>query len=94
MINIATIKPLDEETILHSIKKTKCAVTCEEHQILGGLGGSIAQLSAKNLPIPIEFVGVDDKFGESGKPMDLMKKYQIDRNSIYNAVINVLKKKI
>ena len=57
-------------------------------------GCSIAQLSAKKLPIPIEFVGVNDKFGESGKPMDLMKKYQIDRNSISNAVINVLKKKI
>ena len=94
VINITTIKPLDEEAILNSIQKTKCAVTCEEHQILGGLGGSIAQLSAKKLPIPIEFVGVNDKFGESGKPMDLMKKYQIDRNSIYNAVINVLKKKI
>ena len=94
VINITTIKPLDEEAILKSIQKTKCAVTCEEHQILGGLGSSISQLSAKQLPIPIEFVGVNDKFGESGKPMDLMKKYQIDRNSIANAVINVLKKKI
>jgi len=93
VINITTIKPLDEEAILDSIKKTKCAVTCEEHQILGGLGGSIAQLSAKNMPIPLEFVGVNDKFGESGKPMDLMKKYQIDKNSIINAVMNVLKKK-
>ena len=94
MINITTIKPLDQEAILKSIQKTKCAVTCEEHQILGGLGSSIAQLTAKQLPVPIEFVGVNDKFGESGKPMDLMKKYQIDRNSIANAVINVLKKKI
>ena len=94
VINITTIKPLDQEAILKSIQKTKCAVTCEEHQILGGLGSSIAQLTAKQLPVPIEFVGVNDKFGESGKPMDLMKKYQIDRNSIANAVINVLKKKI
>ena len=94
VINITTIKPLDEEAILKSIQKTKCAVTCEEHQILGGLGSSISQLTAKQLPVPIEFVGVNDKFGESGKPMDLMKKYQIDRNSIANAVINVLKKKI
>ena len=93
VINITTIKPLDEKSILDSIQKTKCAVTCEEHQILGGLGGSIAQLSAKNMPIPLEFVGVNDKFGESGKPMDLMKKYQIDKNSIINAVMNVLKKK-
>ena len=93
VINITTIKPLDEKSILDSIQKTKCAVTCEEHQILGGLGGSIAQLSAKNMPIPLEFVGVNDKFGESGKPMDLMKKYQIDENRIINAVMNVLKKK-
>jgi len=93
VINITTIKPLDEQAILKSIQKTKCAVTCEEHQILGGLGSSISQLSTKQLPVPIEFVGVNDKFGESGKPMDLMKKYQIDRNSIANAVINVLKKK-
>ena len=77
----------------NSIKKTKCIVTCEEHQILGGLGSSIAQVSTKHMPVPIEFVGVDDKFGESGKPMDLMKKYKIDRESIYNSVINVIKRK-
>ena len=65
LINIATIKPLDQKTILESIKKTKCIVTTEEHQILGGLGCSIAQLVAKNQPTPIEFVGVDDSFGES-----------------------------
>ena len=93
IINITTIKPLDIEFILNSIKKTKCIVTCEEHQILGGLGSSIAQVSTKHMPVPIEFVGVDDKFGESGKPMDLMKKYQIDRESIYNSVINVIKRK-
>ncbi len=93
IINITTIKPLDTEAVLHSIKKTKCIVTCEEHQILGGLGSSIAQVSTKHLPVPIEFVGVNDKFGESGKPMDLMKKYQIDSDSIYNAVINVIKRK-
>ena len=93
IINITTIKPLDIEFILNSIKKTKCIVTCEEHQILGGLGSSIAQVSTKHMPVPIEFVGVDDKFGESGKPMDLMKKYKIDRESIYNSVINVIKRK-
>jgi len=94
IINITTIKPLDEDAILNSIQKTKCAVTCEEHQILGGLGGSIAQLSAKHMPIPLEFVGVDDQFGESGKPMDLMKKYKIDRDSIFNSVMRIMKKKI
>lgn len=93
IINITTIKPLDEEAVLKSINKTKCAVTTEEHQILGGLGGSIAQLTSKNLPVPIEFVGVNDSFGESGKPMDLMKKYKIDRDSIFKAAMQVIKKK-
>ena len=93
IINITTIKPLDESAILESIKKTKCAVTTEEHQILGGLGGSIAQLTAKKNPIPLEFIGVNDSFGESGKPMDLMKKYKIDRDSIFNAAVEVIKKK-
>ena len=93
IINITTIKPLDEEAVLKSINKTKCAVTTEEHQILGGLGGSIAQLTSKKLPVPLEFVGVNDSFGESGKPMDLMKKYKIDRDSIFNAAMQVIKKK-
>ncbi|RPG57937.1 MAG: transketolase family protein [Flavobacteriales bacterium TMED191] len=93
IINITTIKPLDEEAVLKSINKTKCAVTTEEHQILGGLGGSIAQLTSKNLPVPLEFVGVNDSFGESGKPMDLMKKYKIDRDSIFKAAMQVIKKK-
>tara|TARA_B100000902_G_C27281501_1_gene902045 strand:+ start:869 stop:1813 length:945 start_codon:yes stop_codon:yes gene_type:complete len=93
IINISTIKPLDIEAVLNSIKKTRCIVTCEEHQILGGLGSSIAQVSTKHIPVPIEFVGVDDRFGESGKPMDLMKKYKIDRENIYNSVINVIKRK-
>ena len=93
IINITTIKPLDKEAVLKSINKTKCAVTTEEHQILGGLGGSIAQLTSKNLPVPLEFVGVNDSFGESGKPMDLMKKYKIDRDSIFKAAIQVIKKK-
>ena len=68
-------------------------MTAEEHQILGGLGGSIAQLTAKKSPIPLEFVGVNDSFGESGKPMDLMKKYNIDRDSIFSAAMKVVKKK-
>ena len=93
IINITTIKPLDKEAVLKSINKTKCAVTTEEHQILGGLGGSIAQLTAKNLPVPLEFVGVNDSFGESGKPMDLMRKYKIDRDSIFKAAMQVVKKK-
>ena len=94
LINIATIKPLDEQAILSSIQKTKCAVTTEEHQILGGLGGSIAQFVAKNQPTPIEFIGVNDQFGESGKPMELMNKYKINTDSIIHAVQKVLKRKM
>ena len=93
VINISTIKPLDETAIIKSIEKTKCVVTAEEHQILGGLGGSIAQLIVKHQPVPLEFVGVNDSFGESGRPMELMKKYKIDRNSILNAVMKVIQRK-
>ena len=74
VINIHTIKPLDEAAILASIKKTKCAVTAEEHNIIGGLGDSIAQVAAKYCPIPIEYVGTNDTFGESGKPTELLTK--------------------
>ncbi len=93
VINITTIKPLDDAMILSSLEKTNCAVIAEEHQILGGLGGSISQLLSQKNPLPIEFVGVNDSFGESGKPMDLMKKYQIDQTSIINAVKTVLSRK-
>src|SRR6516164_6814602 len=74
VINIHTIKPLDVEAIVKSISKTKCAVTCEEHNIYGGLGDSIAQVAARNFAIPIEYVGTKDTFGESGKPEELLKK--------------------
>ena len=93
VINITTIKPLDNDLILKSVKKTKCAVVAEEHQILGGLGCSIAQLTSQKFPIPINFVGINDSFGESGNPMELMKKYKIDKNSIVSAVKKVIKKK-
>ena len=93
VINITTIKPLDNDLILNSVKKTKCAVVAEEHQILGGLGCSIAQLTSQKFPIPINFVGINDSFGESGNPMELMKKYKIDKNSIVSAVKKVIKKK-
>ena len=93
VINITTIKPLDNDLILKSVKKTKCAVVAEEHQILGGLGCSIAQLTSQKFPIPINFVAINDSFGESGNPMELMKKYKIDKNSIVSAVKKVIKKK-
>jgi len=93
LINIHTIKPLDNESILRSVAKTKCAVTAEEHQVSGGMGESIAQLLAKNSPFPMEFVAVNDKFGESGKPADLMKKYGLHSSDIIKATHRVLKRK-
>ncbi len=93
LINIHTIKPLDQETILNSVSKTKAIVTAEEHLLNGGLGDSIAQLLSRKMPTPIEMVAVDDKFGESGKPGELLTKYGIDTNNIVSAVENVLKRK-
>jgi len=93
VINIHTIKPLDEEAIIQSITKTKCAVTAEEHNIIGGLGDSIAQVAAKNFPIPIEYVGTKDTFGESGKPIELLKKYGLDTSDIVTAAEKVLGRK-
>ncbi len=93
VINIHTIKPLDTEAVLASISKTKCAVTCEEHNIIGGLGDSIAQVAAKNLPIPIEYIGTNDTFGESGKPLDLLKKYGLDEINIVAAAEKVIARK-
>jgi transketolase len=93
VINMHTIKPLDEEAVLNSIRKTKCAVTAEEHNIIGGLGDAIAQVAAKNLPIPIEYVGTKDTFGESGKPMELLKKYGLDVSDIVAAAEKVIARK-
>lgn len=93
VINIHTIKPLDEEAVLNSIRKTKCAVTVEEHNIIGGLGDAIAQVATKNFPIPIEYVGTKDTFGESGTPTDLLKKYGLDIPDIIAAAEKVLSRK-
>ncbi len=93
LINIHTIKPLDEEAVLRSIAKTKCVVTAEEHQMNGGLGDSIAQLLARKQPTPQEFVAVNDSFGESGTPDDLMKKYGLEAVNIIAAAEKVLKRK-
>jgi transketolase len=93
VINIHTIKPLDTEAILKSITKTKCAVTCEEHNIIGGLGDSIAQVAAKHLPIPIEYIGTNDTFGESGTPMQLMEKYGLSPKNIVEAAVKVFGRK-
>lgn len=93
IINIHTIKPLDTEAVLNSARKTRCVVTAEEHQINGGLGDSIAQLLARNLPLPVEMVAVMDSFGESGKPEELMVKYGIDTPDILAAVGRAMARK-
>jgi transketolase len=93
VINIHTIKPLDTEAILKSIQKTKCAVTVEEHNVIGGLGDSVAQVAAKQCPIPIEYIGVNDSFGESGKPLELLIKYGLDTPFIVAAAEKVISRK-
>ncbi|MDQ3191180.1 MAG: transketolase family protein [Bacteroidota bacterium] len=94
VINIHTIKPLDKEAILASVKKTSCVVTAEEHQMNGGLGDSIAQLLGLNYPSPIEMVAVKDSFGESGTPDELMEKYGLSTEKIVEAAEKVIKRKI
>lgn len=93
LINIHTIKPLDEAAIIASISKTKCAVTVEEHNIIGGLGDAVAQVAAKNLPIPIEYIGTNDTFGESGKPTELLTKYGLDTPFIVAAAEKAMSRK-
>lgn len=93
VINIHTIKPLDEEAILESVAKTGCIVSAEEHNILGGLGESVARTLALNHPVPQEFVAVDDKFGESGTPAQLMEKYGLNSEAVVAAVHRVLMRK-
>ncbi len=93
IINIHTIKPLDEEAILKSVRKTGCAVTAEEHQLNGGLGDAVCQLLSRNLPTPVEMVGVNNSFGESGTPAQLMEKYGLNALSIVNKVREAIKRK-
>jgi transketolase len=93
LINMHTIKPLDTEAILASARKTGCVVTAEEHMMNGGLGDSVAQVLAREFPAPQEFVAVNDSFGESGTPMELMTKYGIDTGDVMNAVNRVLQRK-
>lgn len=93
IINLHTIKPLDAQAILTSVRKTKCVVTAEEHQRNGGLGDSVAQLLSMSFPAPLEMVAVNDSFGESGTPDELMKKYGLDSTDIVKAVEVVIKRK-
>ena len=93
VINIHTIKPLDVDLLTNSVKKTKCVVTAEEHNYLGGLGESVAGALARTAPAPQEFVATQDTFGESGTPAQLMEKYGLNKNAIINAVKKVIKRK-
>lgn len=93
VINIHTIKPIDEEAIVSSVKKTGCVVTAEEHNYLGGLGESVARVLAQNHPTPQEFVATQDTFGESGTPDQLMEKYGLNSKAIVNSALKVLERK-
>lgn len=93
LINIHTIKPLDTKAIIESVKRTGCVVVAEEHFCNGGLGDSVAQLLAQQLPAPIEYVSVNDKFGESGTPADLMVKFHLDTPDVVAAAQRAMKRK-
>ena len=93
VINIHTIKPLDEKAILDSVAKTGCIVTAEEHNIIGGLGESVARTLSMHKPTPQEFVGTNDTFGESGTPAQLMEKYGLNSISIVSKAESVIKRK-
>ncbi len=90
--NVARLKPLDGKTVIELVKKTGSVVTAEDHQVAGGLGGIIAEFLASNLPTPMEFIGLQDTFAESGSPLDLMKKYKMDSPAIMSAVRKAVKR--
>ncbi|OGD88296.1 transketolase [Candidatus Curtissbacteria bacterium RIFCSPLOWO2_02_FULL_40_11] len=93
VVNVATIKPIDEVTIVSSAEKSGAVVTVEDHQITGGLGSAIAEVLSRNKPLPMEYIGLQDTFAESGKPAELIKKYKMDDEAIIEAVKKVIKRK-
>lgn len=93
VVNVHTVKPLDEDIILKYARKTKAVITAEDHQIYGGFGSAVSELLAAKFPVPIEFVGIKDKFGESGKPEELVEKYEIGVESINKSIYKVLRRK-
>ncbi|MTI58625.1 MAG: transketolase family protein [Firmicutes bacterium] len=93
VINVHTIKPIDRKTVIKSVKKTGCAVSCENHNIIGGLGGAIAEVLANEYPVPMEYIGMNDVFSEVGEVEYLVKKYQMDGESIYKAVKRCIARK-
>ncbi len=92
VINMHTVKPLDEKTLVAYAKRIGCVVTVEEHQIAGGLGGAVAECLSKNFPIPQEYIGMQGVFGESGAPADLIKKYKMDVSDIISAAKRAIKR--
>lgn len=93
VVNVASVKPLDEETIIRMAKATGAVVTAEEHTIIGGLGSAVAEVLAENAPTPMVRVGLNDSFGQSGRPLELLEKYGLTSKDIAKAVDEVLKKK-
>jgi transketolase len=93
VVNMATIKPIDQEAIISAARETGAIVTAEEHNIIGGLGSAVAEVLAENIPTPLERVGVKDVFGESGKPQELLEKYSLTAKDIKEAVYRVIKRK-
>ena len=93
VINNHTIKPLDEKTILESLKKTRALVTVEEHQVMGGMGSTVVEMLAKKLPVPVEMIGIQDRFGESGSPEELLEAFGLTHPQIIKAIKRVLKRK-
>lgn len=93
VLNVSTIKPADEKAIISALKETKCAITVEDHQVAGGLGGLISETLAKDFPAPIEFIGLQDTFAESGKPAELIEKYKMGKDAIKEAVKKVITRK-
>ncbi|MEA3426093.1 MAG: transketolase C-terminal domain-containing protein [Bacteroidota bacterium] len=93
LINLHTIKPLDEAAIIASLSKTKCAVTVEEHNVIGGMGDAVAQVAARHIPVPLEYIGTNDTFGESGKPNELLTKYGLDTPFIVAAAEKAMSRK-
>lgn len=93
VINSHTVKPIDKETILAAARKTGAVVTAEEHQVMGGFGSAVTEVISQNYPVPVKMVGIQDSFGESGKPDDLMEKYNLLDTDVVNAVRDVLELK-
>ena len=94
VMNLSSIKPIDVNAIVALAKETKKIVTVEEHQVTGGMGSAVAEVLAKNYPVAIEFLGVQDKFGQSGTPEELIEHYGMGKNSIKEAVKKILKRKV